>query len=169
VHASDSANAWRNMARVSNARNSAACLILGAFQVARDRTNWGGKFLEWQPRPHEEQLAKVTAKDGATLLKNLDGVIREQDQAMACALVHRYRELGHETRPLLDLLLGYATRVDGALHAEKYYITTTTDFAATRACFRDRHLIGLARVTASEAGQYSPGYSEACELLGVVG
>lgn len=169
VHASDAANAWRNMARVSNARNSAACLILGAFQVARDRTNRGGKFLEWKPRPHEEQLAKVTAKDGATLLKNLDGVIREQDQAMACALVHRYRELGLETRPLLDLLLGYATRVDGALHAEKYYITTTTDFAATRAPFRDRHLVGLARVTASEAGKYSPGYSEACELLGVVG
>jgi hypothetical protein len=39
VHACDSANAWRNMARVSNARNTFACLILGAYQVALDRTN----------------------------------------------------------------------------------------------------------------------------------
>src|SRR2546422_3729010 len=37
VHASDSANAWRNMARVSNARNCFASLILGAYQVALDR------------------------------------------------------------------------------------------------------------------------------------
>src|SRR5215470_2298645 len=38
VHACDSANAWRNLARVSNARNTFACLILGAYQVALDRT-----------------------------------------------------------------------------------------------------------------------------------
>ena len=34
VHACDSANAWRNMARVSNPRNQVACLILGGYQVA---------------------------------------------------------------------------------------------------------------------------------------
>lgn len=167
VHASDAANAWRNMARVSNARNSAACLILGAYQVARDRTNRGGKFLEWKPRPYEEQLAKVAGKDAETLLKNLDGAIREQDQASACALVHRYGSLGHKTRPLMDVLLQFATSEDGALHAEKYYVTTTSDYAATRAQFRGRHLVGLARVTASEYGKRSPGYEQACELLGV--
>src|SRR5262249_41571080 len=36
VHACDSANAWRNMAKVANARNCFACLILGAYQVALD-------------------------------------------------------------------------------------------------------------------------------------
>ena len=47
VHACDSANAWRNMAKVSNPRNTVACLILGAYQVAYDRVNRGGDFLHW--------------------------------------------------------------------------------------------------------------------------
>src|SRR5258707_13486518 len=33
VHASDSANAWRNIARVSNPRNVVASLIVGAFHT----------------------------------------------------------------------------------------------------------------------------------------
>ncbi len=37
VHASDAVNAWRNMARVANPRNAAACLILAGYEVARDR------------------------------------------------------------------------------------------------------------------------------------
>src|SRR5205085_2787178 len=32
VHACDTANAWRNMARITNARNTFACLILSAYQ-----------------------------------------------------------------------------------------------------------------------------------------
>ncbi len=167
VHASDSANAWRSMATVSNPRNAAACLILGAFQAAHDRTNRGGKFLDWKPRPHEEHLSKIKAEDAETLLKNLDGAIREQDQAMACAITHRYGELGRNERPALDVLLRYSTSEDGALHAEKYYLTTTSDFAITRKPFRWRHLAGLARVTASEFGTRAAGYDEACELLGV--
>ena len=42
-----------------------------------------------------------------------------------------------------------------------------SDFAATRAALRLRHLVGLARVTASEYGKRSAGYAQACELLGV--
>jgi energy-coupling factor transporter ATP-binding protein EcfA2 len=38
------------VARVSNARNTFACLILGGYQVALDRTNRGGDFLNWQSR-----------------------------------------------------------------------------------------------------------------------
>ncbi len=34
VHASDAANAWRNIARVSNRRNAVASLIVGAFHTA---------------------------------------------------------------------------------------------------------------------------------------
>ena len=36
MHGCDSANAWRNLARVGNPRNQAVCLILGAWQVARE-------------------------------------------------------------------------------------------------------------------------------------
>src|SRR5262249_350882 len=34
VHASDAANAWRNISRVSNQRNQVASLIVGAFHTA---------------------------------------------------------------------------------------------------------------------------------------
>src|SRR5205085_30633 len=37
VHACDSANAWRNLARVSQPRHTIATLILAAYQVAFDR------------------------------------------------------------------------------------------------------------------------------------
>src|SRR5439155_3165479 len=56
VHACDSANAWRNMARVANARNCFASLILGAYQVALDRTARGGDFLNWEPMPPARHL-----------------------------------------------------------------------------------------------------------------
>ena len=86
---------------------------------------------------------------------------------MACALVHRYGELGHPVRPVFDLLLGFATSQDGALHAEKFYRTVTEEYAATRTAFRWRQLAALARVTASEYGFPAPGYAEACKLLKV--
>jgi hypothetical protein len=165
VHASDSANAWRNIARVSNARNTFACLILGAYQVARDRANRGGDFLNWEPYPRAEARARVKAKDQATLLKQIEEAIRAKEQALACALVNGYGELGYPERPVFDLLLRYAVSEDGALHAEKYYRTVSMEFAAARPAFRWRQLIGLARVTASEYGTPAPGYAEACQLL----
>ena len=64
-------------------------------------------------------------------------------------------------------MIKYAVREDGALHAEKYYHTVTEEFAATRSAFRWRHLIALARVTASEHGHPAPGQAEARRLLGV--
>ena len=68
---------------------------------------------------------------------------------------------------MFDLLLGYATTEDGALHAEKYYRTVVEEFAATRPAFRWRHLDALARVTASEYGQTAAGIEEASKRLGV--
>ena len=49
------------------------------------------------------------------------------------------------------------------------------EFASTRPAYRWRHLVGLARATASaygytvddRPGHRAPGYAEACELLGV--
>jgi hypothetical protein len=160
VHASDSANAWRNIARVSNPRNTMASLIVGAYHTAGQT---GGQHK--QPRPTPEQLEKITTKDADKLLAELAGAIQEKNQDHACALVHRYGELGQDARRAFDVLLRFAVSEDGALHAEKYYRTVTEEFAATRPAFRWRHLAALARVTASEYGFPAPGYAEACKLL----
>jgi hypothetical protein len=167
VHACDSANAWRNIALVSNQRNQVASLIMAGYQVALDRVERGGNFLEWKPRPYAEQLEAITASDADTLLKELDAAIREQNQDRSCALVHRYGYLGFAPRGVFDLLLKYAISEDGALHAEKYYRTTSDEFAHTRPSLRWRQAVALARVTASEYGKPAPGYAQACELLHV--
>ena len=162
VHASDAANAWRNIARVSDVRNTFVSLIVGAYHTAGQSAG-----LLKQPCPRPEQLEKIKSKDAALLLRDAEGAIKDKDQARAAALVHRYGELGHPHRAVFDLLLRYAVSEDGALHAEKYYRTVTEEFAAARPAFRWRHLVALARVTASEYGFPAPGYVEACRLLKV--
>lgn len=165
VHASDSANAWRHIARASNPRNAAASLVLAGYQVALDRVQRGGQFDEWQPRPLAEHLEQVTATEPSKLLTELDGAIREQNQERACAIVGRYCGLGHSADSVFQLLLKYATSEDGALHAEKYFWTVSDEYDLTRPAFRNRQLVGLARVTASEYGTRAAGYEEACGLL----
>ena len=165
VHASDSANAWRNMVKFSNARNQFACTILGAFQVAYDRVNRGGDFQNWKARPHAEILEKITTRDPSKLLVEAEAAIRANDQARAAALVHLCGELKHSPRPVLDLLIKFAISEDGALHAEKYYRTAAEEFANMRQPFRWRQLTALARVTASEFGSPAAGCDEAMELL----
>jgi hypothetical protein len=167
VHACDSANAWRNLARVSNVRNCFASLILGAYQVALDRTARGGDFLNWQPLPIAQHLAQIKPTDADALLHELNEAVRGNLQAHACALVHRYGELGHAPRPVFDLLLRYAVSEDGALHAEKFYRTSSEEFASARPSFRWRFPVALARVTASEYGRPAAGVAEARALLRV--
>ena len=167
VHACDSANAWRNLARVSNARNTFACLILGAYQVGLDRTQRGGDFENWQPLPVQWQLDRVKASEADILLREADEAIRQNLQAQVTAIVSRYGELGYAPRPMFDLMLRYAVSEDGALHAEKYYRTVSEEFASARPPFRWRQLLALARVTASEYGRPAPGLAEAKEILKV--
>ena len=112
-------------------------------------------------------LVPLKGEDKAELAGQLDAAIREQNQDLAAAIVHRYGEQGHDAAGVTDVLLKYAISEDGALHAEKYFRTTTDEFANSRAAFRWRQLVALARVTASECGQKAPGYDEACKLLGV--
>jgi hypothetical protein len=162
VHASDAINAWRNIARVSNHRNAVASLIVGAYHTA-GQTGYVNKT----PYPLANHLSAVRADDPATLLKEADGAIREKDQFRACAVIQRYGELGHSARPVFDLFLRYATSENGALHGEKYYRTVTEEFVRTRAAFRWRQMVALARVTASEYGNPAPGYEQARELLGL--
>lgn len=167
VHACDSANAWRNLARVASPRNTFACLMLGAFQVALDRVMRGGDFLEWEPMPLKQHLAGITAQEGPSLLAAAEEAIRGNLQAHAAAIVERYGQLGHPARPMFDLMLKYAVSEDGALHAEKYYRTVSEEFARTRPTFRWRQLVALARVTASEYGRPADGMAEAREMLKV--
>lgn len=152
---------------MANPRNKAACLILAGYQVAQDRAGRGGDFLRWEPYPRAEARERVTSRDPETLLRETDEAIRGRDQVRAAACIARYGELAHPHRAAFDLLLRYAVSEDGALHAEKYYNTVSTDFASTRAAFRWRHLIGLARVTASAHGYAAPGFADACRLIGV--
>jgi len=167
VHGCDSANAWRNLARVANPRNKVVCLILGAWQVAFDRGDRGGNFLTWEMYPREDARRQVQDVGRDALLPALEEAIRGRDQVRAAAVVHRYGELGLPDRPIWDMLLRYSIMVDGALHAEKFYRTTREEFASTRAAFRWRQPIALARVVASANGRVSPSHAEATRLLGV--
>jgi hypothetical protein len=168
VHGSDAANAWRNIARVTNSRNTFASLIVAAYQTAvRPEQDAPKPPLNKEPLPLPEQLRKITAKDARTLLKDAETAIMARDQVQAAALIHCYGELKLPERPVLDLLLRFACSEDGALHAEKYYRTACEEFVATRPAFRWRQLVALARVTASEYGFRSQGYEEARKLLKV--
>ena len=80
VHAADSANAWRNIARVSDPRNTVASLIVGAFHTAGQT----GCFNK-DPQPLPEQLEKITAKNADALLHDAETAVKEKDQARACA------------------------------------------------------------------------------------
>jgi hypothetical protein len=104
----------------------------------------------------EEGKPKGSVHGASVGVHASDAAIRQNDQARACALVHRYGSLGHPARPVFDVLLAYAVSEDGALHAEKYYRTVYEEFAIGRPAFRWRHLAALARVTASEHGFPTP-------------
>ncbi|MDG3006365.1 hypothetical protein [Paludisphaera mucosa] len=167
VHASDAVNAWRNMARVVNPRNAAACLILAGFEVARDRQSREAEFRTWAPRPLAEYLDGITATDAKVLLAETESAIKANKQEIASAFVGRYGGLGLDPAPVFALMLKYAVSEDGALHAEKYYNTVREEFASTRPAFRWRQLVALARVTASECGRPAPGMAQARDLLKV--
>ncbi len=151
VHASDSANAWRNMALVSNSRNCFASLILGAYQVALDRVGRGGDFLNWQPLPLAQHLAQVQSTEPEALLRDADEAIRGNLQARAAAIVQRYGDLGHPPRAVFDLLLRYGVSEDGSLHAEKFYRTVSEEFEPSAT--RRRVSLALSRVA---SGRRSP-------------
>jgi hypothetical protein len=169
VHASDSAHAWRAIARVTDARNACASLIVAAHHISK-----GGRY-DAEPYPLGEHIESVRATDSGELLGVLREAIRSNDQERACAAVFRYGELGHCEDDVFDVLRRFAISEDGRLHGEKYYVTVREEFAHTRPAYRWRHLVGLARATASaygysvddQPGHRAPGYEEACQLLGV--
>ncbi|HEY2841007.1 MAG TPA: hypothetical protein VGJ26_17765 [Pirellulales bacterium] len=166
VHASDSVNAWRHIAQVSDRRNGVASLILAAWQVANDRQFGAVDMLTVGPRPTEEQMKKIDARSADALITALVDAIKTNDQERACAVTQLYGEQDFAIAPIQDVLLEHAIANDGALHAEKYYRTATEEFGRTRPKFRWRQMVSLARVTASENGKPAPGLDEAKRLLG---
>ena len=160
VHASDAANSWRNIARVTNQRNRICSLIVGAWHTAGQ-----AGALSDTPFPFDVEAIDPRKRDAARLLAELNASIRSKDQAKAMAVVRCWELAGHSARPVFDCLRQYAISEDGALHAEKYFRTVVEAFSTTRIDFRWRHLIGLARVSASEYGWPAPGRAQAVDLL----
>jgi hypothetical protein len=170
VHSSDSTNAWRNMARVSDHRNATVGLMIGAYHVAQFQNH-----TETEPFPLESHLETIKTTDAGELLETAARAIRKNDQGQAAAAIAVYGQQGHAVRPVLDLMLRFGCSEDGRLHAEKYYHTVGEEYRTTSKTFRWRQIVGLARVTASsygynrkdEHGHRAPGYEQACSLLGV--
>ncbi len=161
VHASDSMNAWWNMAKVSTQRNAVTGLVVGAYHLSQGVYGLGTDMY-----PYAEHQESVKTVDRTNLLRETEAAIRENNQARAAALAHRYGQLDMPVRPMLDLLLKFAVSEDGSLHAEKYYRTASEEFSRARPAYRWRHITALARVTASEFGARAEGYEDACKLLG---
>jgi len=164
VHASDAANAWRNIAAVCQPRQAIASLIVAAHHTAGQ----SGKMPQdpFAASATDEGLARL---DGGQLLQEVETAIRANDQARAVAVVQHLGERNLPAQPLFDLLLQHSVAADGALHAEKYYQTVRESFATTRPAYRWRHITALARVVASEAGRPAPGLDQARELLAIRG
>lgn len=162
VHAMDSANAWRNIARVSNHRNRVASLIVGAYHTAGQTKAVGSSPLEFALAADE--LRPIESK---ALLDELATSVRDANQLRACAIVYELNRKEASSDSVFAALLPFAVSEDGALHAEKFYRTVKEEFAMTRPTLRWNHLIALARVTASEFGIPAPGRDEAHRLLGL--
>ncbi|MBP90959.1 MAG: hypothetical protein CMJ64_30330 [Planctomycetaceae bacterium] len=160
VHASDSANSWRNIARVTNQRNLVCSLLVGAWHTA-------GQTGYITDSPFAFDVDVITSKklDADALLAELNTAVQAKNQSKAMAVVKSWEIAGNPAKPIFDCLRRYAVSEDGALHAEKYFRTVTEEFTTTRPEFRWRHLIGLARVSASEYGWPAPGRDQARDLL----
>ncbi len=160
VHASDAANAWRNIARVTNHRNQVCSLIVGAWHTAGQR-----RYITDSPFPFNAPAIESKKLDAGGLIRQLNESVQARNQAEAMAVVSSWHAAGRPSKPIFDCLRRYAVSEDGALHAEKYFRTVTEEFVATRPELRWRHLIGLARVSASEYGWPAPGREQAEKLL----
>ena len=158
VHASDAVNAWRHIARVGSARNAFASLIAGAYHTAGQSGLVGAQPHDADGKAREEQ-------DPAALLDEIEHRIRERDQTGACQAARRYCALGHAPAELFARLLAFAVSEDGALHAEKYFLTAQEEHGRARPGHRAHYLVALTRVQASQFGFPAPGCEEARKLL----
>lgn len=162
VHASDAANAWRNIARVTNHRNQICSMIVGAWHTAGQTG-----YITDTPFAYDVQTVRSKKLSAAKLIEELHRSVQARDQAHAMAIVKSCELEQYNPGLIFNCLRQYAVSEDGALHAEKYFRTVTEEFKIAHKAFRWRHLIGLARVSASEFGWPAPGREQARDLLKV--
>ena len=153
--------------RVPATLSSPHRIVAACIEEDRQRSRSFGPTWSTDRSRRNQPLEKRRLRILSTLLKELEDAIRGKQQMPAVAIVHRYAELGHPAPDVLALLRRYVISEDGALHAEKYYRTTTEEFNRTRLSLRWQHLVALARVTASSFGKPAPGVAQARELLKV--
>ena len=161
VHASDAANAWRNISRVSDRRNMYASLIVGAYHTAGQS---GG--LNAKPYPFAEHDEKVRNVKPDDLLPEAEAAIKASDQSRACpdpplwpARPPRPAGLRHAA-PLRHQRGRRPARREVLSHRHRGVRQDAPGLPMAQ-------LAALARVTASEYGHPAPGVDEARRLLKV--
>lgn len=169
VHSSDATNAFRNMARNTDARHGIAGMIVAAYHSASHQAFSGEAY------PLEEHREKIKVTDANGLLAECEDAVKANDQGRASAAIQIYGEQGHPVDGVLNTLIKYTISEDGRLHGEKFFHTVREEYRTTRPAFRWRQITALARVTASsygynradEHGFHAAGYEDACGLLGI--
>ncbi|MGI8982377.1 MAG: hypothetical protein ACR2FY_24360 [Pirellulaceae bacterium] len=169
VHSSDATNAFRNMARNTDAKHGIAGLIVAAYHSASHTPFSGDAY------PLENHRKSVKATDAAGLLAECEDAVKANDQGRASAAIQIYGEKGFPVDGVFQTLIKYTISEDGRLHGEKFFHTVGEEYKTIRPAFRWRQITALARVTASAYGYdrqdkhgfHAPGYEEACKLLGV--
>lgn len=170
VHSSDATNAWRNMSRVAETKHAVSGLIVAAYHAGIQSEPFSTPAY-----PTDEHRALVKVQSATELLAEAEDAIRNNDQGRATAAIQIYGDRGYAVDPAFELMLKYAISEDGRLHGEKYYHTVREEYRTTRAAFRWRQVVALARVTASAYGYNredkhgfrAAGYEAACNLLGI--
>jgi len=169
VHSSDATNAFRNMARNTDAKHAVSGLIVAAYH-----SSIHGPF-QGEAYPLDEHRNAIKATDAAGLLAECEDAVKANDQGRASAAIQIYGEQGHPVDGVFQTLIKYTISEDGRLHGEKFFHTVGEEYRTTRPAFRWRQITALARVTASaygynredKAGFHAPGYEEACKQLGI--
>jgi len=169
VHSSDATNAFRNMARNTDAKHGISGLIVAAFHSASHNP------FKTDAYPLEDHRKSIKATDAAGLLAECEDAVKVNDQGRASAAIQIYGEKGFPVEGVFQTLIKYTISEDGRLHGEKFFHTVGEEYKATRPSLRWRQITALARVTASAYGYdrqdkhgfHAPGYEEACKLLGV--
>lgn len=158
VHGSDTAAAWRGMARFGSPNQRKLALIAGGYHVSGQSHNVAKRLLNYEDRALE-------SKSADELIGQLRECLQTQDQKGAAAASAAYGHAGHKLTPLLAELLKSSVAAEGALHAEKYYRTQVEAIEGDRPSLRPIHLAALGRVCASQSGELAVGRSQALDLL----
>ncbi len=167
LHATDSANAWRNIAAREQLAELRRVLDPGRFP---DRP---GSRRAWRRFPqmgglspqgpsgkgHRERCLRTAPRGRGRHQGEGSDPRRGGDASVSGTRLSRQGRV--RTVPPLRHQRGRA------LHAEKFYRTVREEHGRGRAAFRGRYLVALARVTASAYGQPAPGIDLATRLLKV--